>query len=262
MDHGHMHDDDDEIIMIGGRHLVVLSVRRFISALQWISWFFLSATAIVSIFDAVLQGDNPKNWVYDDEDEAAAHGVSNSAGFMPAWAYGILLICSFVAALVAYLWEVVSYGGLDYVGLDLTWDYSNGYLKERAMDTARRSISPCGASYNNYFNFFFAAPFTALASFITFVYIFDYEANRISSVYVFLAANWTVVLASYLYKTYNGYEVRTMRTIRFEDDIDFVHLDRMEEEEREQCTDCELRNVDRIMSRGTRGNSNEGLVIS
>lgn len=158
---------------------------------------------IISIVDGLIDGSDPEDFAYDDEDDAAAAGVSANTGFMTWWGYLIPQSIAFGCASIAFIQEVRLYSGFAFVGLDLSWNAIDAHSKERAIIQGQQSFSPIGAAYNNFYHASFLANLTAFCMYVFHVG-FGRAPNRFSGFWVCLWANMTAMLGYYMYRTYNA----------------------------------------------------------
>jgi hypothetical protein len=160
-------------------------------------------TTIISIVDGLVDGSDPEDFVYDDEDDANVNGVSANLGFMPWWGYLIPQSIGFGCATLAFVQEVRLYSGFSFIGLDLSWNAIDRQSKQRAIEQGQRSLSPIGAAYNNFYHISFLINLTTFGMYIFHV-AFDRAPNRFSGFWVCVWVNLTVTLGYYIYRTYNA----------------------------------------------------------
>lgn len=194
---------EDEVEVVCGRVVWPIARRRFVSALQWIAWLCLTINTIVSVVDSLIDGSDPQDFVYDDEDDATLNGVDANLGFMPWWGYMIPQSIGFACATIAFIQEVRLYSGFSFIGLDLSWNAIDRYSKYRAIEQGQRSFSPIGAAYNNFYHISFLANLVTFAMYVFHV-AFDRAPNRFAGFWLCIWVNFSVTLGYYIFKTYNA----------------------------------------------------------
>jgi hypothetical protein len=224
---------------VGGRRIMSLSARKFISALQWIAYGLLTVLFVTSLVDGTMNGNNPEDWVYDDEDEAAANGVNANLGYMPWQVYFAIQFVATAVALMAAIWEWRTYDGFAFIGMDLTWNHFDRGSKDMAIKRARMTASPFGAAYNNYYHVSVLLHITLFALY-TFHMVFDRAPNRFSSVWTWAWVNYSAILGYYMYNTYK----ETVYTPEYVVDIMKLHTPHLEDEEQIELEALENNNLE------------------
>lgn len=194
-DYEELREDDESTIdssdiMVGGRKMMSLEARQFISAMHWLAFIMYLSNAIISLVDGLVKGSDPEDYAYDSESAAAAAGVSANIGDISYGVYLALSIASVAFSAVAWVWDWFIYRGTNFMGMDLTYNCVDEWSMQFAEERAKRSFSPRGTAYRSMYATTFMSYITTLALMIHAI-ANDRPINRFSMVLV----PWAAVLA-------------------------------------------------------------------
>lgn len=162
-----------------------LTTRLILSYAQWIVVLILLSLTIIAFIDIAGVGNNPEEWVGDDEDEVI-NGVKQKTGSVSGYVY--VSLCG-VAALIStctFVFEWFIYR-FQFVGYDLSWHmYEDERLIKKQMRKAiTRSIkchTICGQNYINFYKGMTPLCDT-LFGLTIFHLIFERDMSRFAAIY-------------------------------------------------------------------------------
>lgn len=186
--------------MIAGRKMMSVNTRWFVNILHWLAFLCFTALSIVSLYDGLAQGSDPKDFVYDDEDDALAAGVEANIGTISEGVYLSLLITCTSLSVLAFVWEWFIYRGTNFMGMDLTYNSVDAWSPQCAEMRARSTFIPRGTAYRMMYHSTLLCYVTTLSLFIWHI-VQARALNRFSSVLVPLD---TVLVVFYVWSMYES----------------------------------------------------------
>jgi len=184
---------------------IVYKTRLILSLLQWLNILILVALGIMGAIDALDVGNNPKEWVGDDDDEII-NGVQQKTGSISWIVYVSLTFSSVVLCFFSTFVEWYIYG-YKYVGYDLgSCIINKNQTKDMSIERSIQCYTFNGVNYKNLYDGLFLVPII-LFSLTVFHVIFERDASRIASIYPITVSLILLMVLVGLYKKYT-YEIK------------------------------------------------------
>ena len=159
--------------------------RMVISIMQWIVVIIFTALTVIALVDIFYVGNDPKEWVGDDEDEVI-DGVKQKIGCIPWIVYLVLNSIMKLVSIISFILEWYIYR-MEFVGFDLTWHYSVDEISakknmRKAITRARKCWTLCGTNYINFYRGITKCS-VAMLFFLCFHIFFERDTSRFASAY-------------------------------------------------------------------------------
>jgi hypothetical protein len=184
---------------------VVYKTRLILSLLQWLNILIIVTLGIIGAVDSLSVGNNPKEWVGDDDDETI-NGVQQKTGSISWIVYASLTTSSVILCFFSTFIEWYIYG-YKYVGYDLgSCIVNKKQTKDISIERSMQCYTFNGVNYKNLYNGLFLTPI-ALFSLTIFHVIFERDASRIAAIYPISAGIILLIVLIGLYKKYT-YEIK------------------------------------------------------